>query len=154
MKYQLLALFGAAWMLFIASAHAQSQEPFRAICEQGETQRYDGGNGKNISGGTIPSSSYGWSTEKWGDLEITWRGDDALQYGNALAYVAHVNESEIVAFWYGEGGTAFNMKTVVVDRVTGIAMVTQTQTSAIGQNRSVKIRAQNLDCSFYSISAE
>ena len=133
-------------LLVCGLSQATEIRPFTAACVEGETHRYDGGNGKDMSGAQIDNPSYGWSTEKWGKTNIVWSGGKMIVIDKLNADVLHAERGVISAFWFGSNGLAVNLYSFVLDTVLGQALYSQSQASALGENRSVKVRSQNLSC--------
>ena len=126
-------------------SHAAEIAPFSAECEEGGTHRYDGGNGLNMSGGKT-DFDYGWSTEKWGGLKVSWDGGKNIKLGELDASVLSASNGVISAAWAGDNRMAVNVYSFVLDIPLGEAVYSQVQASSFGANRSIKVRSQDLKC--------
>ncbi|MCK5218608.1 hypothetical protein KAR10_03750 [bacterium] len=125
--------------------HAEQVAPFKASCVEGETHRFDGGNGKDMMGETIKDPEFGWMTEKWGGLTLSWSGDKTIIIGTLNATVLSTENGVLSAVWAGNA-PAVNIYSMVLDTVIGEAVYSQVQASSIGKNRAIKVRSQNLKC--------
>lgn len=135
---------GILVLLRASAANADEVRPFRARCVEGETHRYDGGNGKSVTG-EAASFAYGWQTEKWGGLDISWSGGKTIVVGQLNATVVSNTQGAISAVWSYDL-PALNIYSLVLDTVLGEAVYTQSQAATSGLNRSIKVRSQNLRC--------
>jgi len=131
--------------MFSSQVWASSPGSFSADCTEGETHRYDGGNGFYINGGKIPDPEHGWITENWGGLKIFWIGGDNIKVGKLDFSVLNTDEGVVSAVWAGIG-TAINVYSFVIDLQLGEAVYSQVQASALGASRQIKVRSQNLIC--------
>lgn len=134
-------------LLPVLSSATDSLKPFDAECEEGGTHRYDGGNGRDMSGGKA-DFDYGWSTEKWGGLEVSWEGGKVIKVGNLEATVLSASNGVISAAWAGDNGLAHNIYSFVIDLPLGQAVYSQVHASSLGESRSIKVRSQDLTCAF------
>jgi hypothetical protein len=126
--------------------HAAEVDPFKTKCVQGETHRYDGGNGKDVSGRTIANPGYGWSTEKWGNLEVVWSGGNTIVIGKLIATVLQAQDGIILAHWSEQSAWLTNLASLLLDTVLGEAVYSESQVTMFGESRSIKTRSQNLKC--------
>ncbi len=126
--------------------YASEIVPFTAECVEGETHRYDGGNGKDMMGNKIQDPRYGWSTEKWGSLSISWSGGKTIIMGQLNAKVMLADGGVISAVWAGSNPLAQNIYSLVLDTILGQAVYSQVQATSLGENRSVKVRSENFYC--------
>jgi len=132
-------------LLLSASVAATTPPPFEASCEEGQTYRYDGGNGLDMTGREAPFE-YGWTAEKWGDLDVKWAGGKAIELGQIQAIVLTAQDSVVSAVGGSSASGATNVYSFVIDLQTGYAVFSQVQASSLGKNRAVKVRSQNLTC--------
>lgn len=131
-------------------AHADFRfRPFTAVCEEGETHRYDGDNSLDMMGQKAKGGSSGWVTESWGGLNLSWHGGDTLFLhvdGRTIPYmVIGENNSAIMAV-VASSAWALNVYSLVIDPVLGEAVYSQVSAVNIGKSRSIKGRVQNLKC--------
>jgi hypothetical protein len=127
----------------------QSQvAPFTVECTEGETHRYDGGNAKDAGGNDSQGlkDSYGWKTEKWGDLSIVWLGGETVSIGNLSATVIHARNGIMSAVVHDESTLAVNVRSLILDIPSGQAVFNQVQAAPLGRSRSIKARSQDLRC--------
>ena len=132
--------------LYSVPLFASEVMPFTAECIEGETHRYDGGNGKDMMGKKINDPRYGWSTEKWGDLSITWSGGKTIVMGQIIATVTNAKSGVISAVWSVVNELAVNLYSMVIDTSIGQVVYSQVQASYLGESRAIKVRSQNLAC--------
>lgn len=139
--------FSVMPVLFFAtlSYAADTLTPFTAECVEGSTHRYDGGNGLDMAGGKA-DFDYGWSTEKWGGLKVSWDGGKVIKVGQLEASVLGSSNGVISAAWAGDNGLAHNIYSFVIDLPLGEAVYSQVQASPLGKSRSIKVRSQDLEC--------
>jgi len=127
--------------------YASEVMPFTAECVAGETHRYDGGNGKDMMGKKIQSPQHGWSTERLGNLSITWSGGKTIVMDNLNATVTHAEGGVISAVWSGAvGKLAVNIYSMVLDTSIGQAVHSQVQASSLGESRQIKVRSEHFHC--------
>lgn len=133
-------------LLLVPSSHALSaQSSFVAECKEGSTHRYDGGNGVDMNG-VEANFAYGWSTEKWGGLRISWSGGETIKLGELEATVLSARDGVVSAAWAKDNGLAHNIYSFVIDTSLGQAVYSQVKASSLGKSRSVKVRSQDLKC--------
>jgi hypothetical protein len=120
--------------------------PFKAECQEGETHRFDGGNGLDIGGNPIADPLKGWSTEKWGGLQVTWLGGKNARVGNADAQVVGTTDATLSVVWTHMEPLGSNIYSMVLDTILGEAVYSQVHASATGPSRQIKARVQNLRC--------
>lgn len=111
-------------------SNAAEVPPFKASCVEGETHRYDGGNGLDMLGKKIENPDYGWSTEKWGNTNITWSGGETIVVDALNAAVVHNSDSIIVAIWMGDNGAALNLYSLLIDTTLSEAFYAETSVAS------------------------
>ena len=139
-----------------AASVRSDARPFSASCHEGTTHRYDGSTGLDMLGRTVDSPVSRWSTESWGDVEVSWRGGSTIELGGLTARVSHAGGGIVAAYWTETIGSTkaqpvvesvgTNIYSVVIDTVLGQAVYSQTQAVVLGASRQIKVRSQNLFC--------
>lgn len=132
-------------LIVISPLYAKTVAPFKASCVEGETHRFDGGNGKDMMGEDIKNPEFGWMTEKWGGLNLSWSGEKTIVIGKLNATVLSSENGVVSAVWAGSA-PAVNIYSMVLDTLIGEAVFSQVQAASLGKNRAIKVRSQNLKC--------
>tara|TARA_R110002094_G_scaffold108429_3_gene106423 strand:+ start:12507 stop:12920 length:414 start_codon:yes stop_codon:yes gene_type:complete len=131
--------------VFCSETFAAPVDPFYAKCTDGKTQRYDSGNGLDMFGKNIPDYSRGWTTDKWGGLDVIWEGGNQLKVAGQYLVVLTAEEGVISAVTPSQG-IAVNVYSFLIDIEIKEALYGQLQASSLGENRAIKARSQNLYC--------
>ncbi len=136
----------ALYFFSLFPGNVWAMSPFTAFCKEGETHRYDDGNGVDMMGIKIKNPEYGWHTTKWGDMTITWAGGKTIVVDGLNASVVHLGKEVIGGVWTGEWGMAVNIYSLIMNTSLKKAVFTQVQASQLGKNRSMKVRSSNHNC--------
>lgn len=142
------SIFASLLCLTTASAGAAPLAPFTAECTEGETHRYDATNGMTIAGDEAQDRAHGWSTERWGGLQVAWDGGRTVRLGSITATVTRAEDGYLAAQAETTGSGSTNIYSFIIDTQIGEALIAQVQAVQVGENRSIKGRTQSLTCIF------